>query len=389
MNAKNARYTVHFFIAALLVVYAYALVYQAIGQDILSHSKYDAYTLQAKAWWNGRVDVPGPAWEIAEYGGRYYVSFPPFPSVIQFLLYPIFGSKTPDNLVSTLFGLAAFVLIYRLMMRRGSGGLASALMALLFTLGSNLFYLSLSGWVWYAAQTQSFFFSVLAVYLIQSPRRLAWYFAFLSLGIAFACRPFQILYTPLLIYMLYVNLGEGFKSILRGAKYVMPLAAMCLCVVVYNYIRFDNVFEFGHNYLEEFARKPQFSLAYVPGNFLEILKLPGTSAKSFWPMFNGTLFFLVNPAYVLLAVRFVKYRIGEMQYIYLLCLLIHFVLMLSHKTMGGWQFGSRYLVDMLPFMLMVMPSAIKQKNFVAWIGTLAAMGIVINVWGAIWFYTVL
>jgi hypothetical protein len=87
---------------------------------------------------------------------------------------------------------------------------------------------------------------------------------------------------------------------------------------VYNIVRFDNLFEFGHNYLPEFLNTPQFSLEYVPGNFLEILKLPG--GHRFWPEFNGTVFFLVNPAFILLAVRLVQRRLDAKRIIYLICL---------------------------------------------------------------------
>ena len=40
------------------------------------------YGLQAQAWLEGRLDVPGPAEDLSLYGGRYYVAFPPFPSVV-------------------------------------------------------------------------------------------------------------------------------------------------------------------------------------------------------------------------------------------------------------------------------------------------------------------
>ena len=105
----------------------------------------------------GRADCGNVSWlEIAEYSGRYYVSFPPFPSVVQFLLVPFFGPNTPDNLVNTLFGLGTLLLVYRYLRRRGQGGLVAALIALLMVLGSNLFYLSVTGWVWFSAQTQAF-----------------------------------------------------------------------------------------------------------------------------------------------------------------------------------------------------------------------------------------
>jgi hypothetical protein len=263
----------------------------------------------------------------------------------------------------------------------------------LLTIGSNLFYLSATGWVWFSAQTQAFFFSVLAVYLMYSKKKIAWYFSFACLGIAFACRPFQLAYAPLLLYMLYKNTdsGKGFIRTLAGCvKYVLPLVFVGILTAAYNYVRFGDIFEFGHNYLPEFEQSDQFSFAYVPGNFLEVLKLPGGEAL-FWPRFNGTLFFLVNPVFIALAVSLTR-KFREKEAVYFLCFIAHFVLLLTHRTMGGWQFGCRYLVDMIPFMLVIFegdgtykkPEADRAAVLPA---VLAILGIVINFWGAVWYYT--
>lgn len=164
-------------------------------------------------------------------------------------------------------------------------------------------------------------------------------------------------------------------------------------MATYNYIRFDSIVEFGHNYLPEFANEPQFSLRHVPGNFLEILKLPQIRQGALIiPKFNGTMFFLVNPIYILLGISMLKNKLGAKQIIFLLCLIAHFILMLSHKTMGGWQFGSRYLIDMIPFMLVIFTDDKCYKiEHISKAGiapiVLAVMGIAINIYGAIWYYT--
>ncbi len=392
MNDKNERITYHFIIAAGLLVCAYIIMYRVLGQGIFSHCDYDSYTRQAAAWWNGKISLPeNISWlELAWYDGHYYVSFPPFPSVIQFLLVPFFGMNTPDNLVNTLFGFLSFVLIYRYMMRRGFDGLYASLVGLLLTLGSNLFYMSLTGWVWFSAQTQGFFFLTLAIFLMDSQKKAAWAFSFFSLGLAFACRPMNVVYAPLLYYLLIQKIKDVsmMRTLVRSIKYVLPLAAVGILAAVYNVIRFDNPFEFGHNYLPEFLYTPQFSLDYVPGNFLEILKLPG--GERFWPEFNGTLFFLVNPAFILLAVRLFQKRLNTVRVIWLLTFTAHLVMVLSHKTMGGWQFGCRYLVDMLPFALLIIGEDAPEVHLGRQLvlpAALAVLGIAVNVWGAVWYYT--
>ena len=396
----KTKFKIHFLWAFLLLAVCYVVLYSTIGQGVFSHSDYDSYTRQAQQWWHGAANLPqNISWlEIAEYEGQFFVSFPPFPSVIQFVLYPIFGLATPDNLVNTLFGLGSFVLIYFIFNRKDFSDFNSAVLALLLVLGSNLFYLSVTGWVWFSAQAQGFFFSALAVHLITSKKKTAWYFAFLSLGAAFLCRPFQILYFPLMLYLLYKNIDKGrgsIKTLVSCIKYVLPLAFIGVLGAAYNYVRFDSIFEFGHNYLPEFADEAQFSISYIGKNFLEILKLPTvTDGVIEPPKFNGTLFFLVNPAYVLLAVSMARQKFGVKQAIYLGCLAAHMLLMLAHRTMGGWQFGSRYLVDMLPFMIVIISGdrVLVQKGMQSKAAVLpvvlAVLGVIINVYGAVWFYTV-
>lgn len=391
-----------------MIVAAYIVLYTIIEQGVFSHSDYDSYTRQAASWWQGRASLPeNISWlELAEYNGEYFVSFPPFPSVIQFLLYPIFGLNTPDNLINTMVALGTFVLIYRFFRNREFGGFMSSVFALMMTLGTNLFYLSVTGWVWFSAQAQSFLLCVLCIYLIYSKKKIAWYFSFLCLGLAFACRPFQIVYVPLILYVLYknVDIGKGFlKTALSCMKYVLPLMFIGICAALYNYIRFDSFIEFGHTYLPEFVSASQFSFSYVPGNFLEILKLPEIqNGELILPKFNGTLFFLVNPVFIFLAVNLIKSKFGAKQMIYTACLIVHFILLLLHKTMGGWQFGSRYLIDMIPFMLIIFGDRQrlfwgKDEGMQKEIGlpvrvailpiALAVIGIAINIYGALWFYT--
>jgi hypothetical protein len=395
MNQTKRRFTYHIIPALTALVCAYIVVYYLIGQGPLSHTDFDSYTRQALAWLSGSTHLPeNVSWlELAFFEGHYYVSFPPFPSVVMALLAPFFGGSTPDSLVNTLFGIGTFLLIYRYLMRREYGGFYAAVFALLMTLGSNLFYLSIKGWVWFSAQTQGFFFSVLALYLMQSDKKYAWALSFFSLGIAMACRPFQLLYAPLLLYLLYQKMEDKgfFRKLLRCAPYAAPLIFVGLCMGAYNMIRFRNFFEFGHNYLPEFAADPQFSLSYVPGNIAETFKLPGAQFDGFWPRFNGTLFFLVNPVYVLLAVCLIR-RMNKKRWLWLACFAVHVFVTLCHRTMGGWHFGARYLVDMLPFMLVVFEDerVYRTERLSGYAGlpaVLLAAGTVINLWGSIWFYT--
>ena len=72
-------------------------------------SFYNSYSLQADAWLKGRLDLGQDyEWlELAIRDGKYYVSFPPFPSLVMLPLVLIFGTNTPDTCVALLFALLA------------------------------------------------------------------------------------------------------------------------------------------------------------------------------------------------------------------------------------------------------------------------------------------
>ena len=73
------------------------------GKSFFGPSPYNSYTLQALSWLHGHTWVENnEILELAIYEGRYYVSFPPLPSVVLLPFAALFGLTTPDNLLSTI-----------------------------------------------------------------------------------------------------------------------------------------------------------------------------------------------------------------------------------------------------------------------------------------------
>ena len=70
-------------LAAILA--AYAMIWIFTEKTPFTHSVYNSYAIQAQSWLDGRLDVSGEyTWlELAIYDGKYYVSFPPLPSVLE------------------------------------------------------------------------------------------------------------------------------------------------------------------------------------------------------------------------------------------------------------------------------------------------------------------
>ena len=137
----------------------------------------------------------------------------------------------------------------------------------------------------------------------------------------------------------------------------------------YNYARFENPLEFGHNYLPEFTRAQngQFSLTYFAYNFKELFTKPitfGDDMKLNFPM--PFMFYVANPLYIAAAYRAIKeiiktHKISITRLIFLCSIALGIFLTCCHRTLGAWQFGARYTCDMLPFVFLCMLIT-KQKS---------------------------
>ena len=75
-----------------------------------------------------------------------------------------------------------------------------------------------------------------------------------------------------------------------------------------------------------------------------------------FPVFNGFLPFVANPLLLLwLLALFARLRKKQLEWadgILVACYLAKVVVLCLHRTLGGWQFGARYLVDPFPFCLL-------------------------------------
>ena len=104
-----------------LMAFGYLLLHDLLGGTLLSHSAWDSYTLQAMAWRRGSLSLGQnyPWLELAVYQGEYYVSFPPFPSVVLLPFTFLFGENTPNNLIIAIVTMATAALAYRCLRRAG------------------------------------------------------------------------------------------------------------------------------------------------------------------------------------------------------------------------------------------------------------------------------
>lgn len=389
-----------------LLALALLLYHSLAGGSLLAANPYDSYLLQAQNWLAGRAFIEngeGYPWlELAVYEGNYYLSFPPVPSVLA-LPFAAAGLSL-GNLRQAAFALLLFAGVYLCFWQKGESPAGCSFWAAFVSLGSGVFWLSCSGGVWFQAQLLNLCFAVWGIFFWQRRQYPA---AFFLLALAVGCRPFTLilaagLYLPVLIRALQkkhsghvdafgLPFGEapapGFEGVLR---FTLPPALVAAAMGWYNMIRFGSVFEFGHSWLPEFLREEegQFSTGYFWQNLKNLLR-PVTLNAALdleFPLFDGFLFLVANPIFLLWCWQMLKAakekRFEKQDMLLLAGLVISLCLLCTHRTMGGWQFGARYTLDLLPFALLFFlrrGGQLKYDTFAVW---LLGAGILFNLYGA-------
>lgn len=388
-----------FLLVVLSILAVYWVVWAFTGMWPWTKNHYNSYTLQACRWLQGHLDL-GQNYshlEIAEYGGKFFVSFPPFPSYVMLPFALLFGENTPDGWIALVVSISGAWYVFRLVKQQGQSDSAAVFWTLFVTVGTNLLFLTVNGWVWFFAQNLCFTLSVMALYYGVNGKG-GWSLAFWAMSVG--CRPFNALYAPVLLLILYQGLKKQnltFGGMLKNYwKWAIAPVVIAVSYMLLNYFRFDNILEFGHNYLPEFTEAPQgqFHFDYVKQNLPLLFKLPamGADKKLQFPKFNGMAFYLASPVFfscflytISSLVR--RKKISPVVWTIFGMIGLHLLALTAHKTMGGFQFGNRYPVDALPYAFFAILLLADQEDFFRkYQYPLAILGIALNVIGTIAVY---
>ncbi|MCL2662998.1 MAG: hypothetical protein FWE83_06665 [Oscillospiraceae bacterium] len=399
-NRLSDKYGPYVFILLCAIV-VYSLIYTlSVNFSPIAGNHYNTFSRQAESWLHGRLSLPEnvPWLELAIFEGRYYVSFPPFPSIVMLPFVLLFGINTPDHAIALCLSFLSLFYAYRLGIRVLSNKKHAVIFSLFLILGTNYLHISLWGAVWYITQNFAFLLTLMAFYYALTDNRKHSFLSLFFMCAAMGCRPFNILYLPVVLYLIYRREAKPLTGFLKRIfVYAIPAITMGTFYLWHNYARFGSIFDFGHNYLPEFVNDPhgQFYIGRVLANLGRMF-----FSMDFigFPLFYGFAFWLASPIVVSFVVYFIVYLIKGFQkcksidkagvnlrhsegkvarneagllagditcndsgnqsiikdnnrvviYMLLFLIAIHLLAFSFHRTMGGHQFGARYTVDTLP-----------------------------------------
>ena len=381
-------------IILLSAVSVYSLIYMLSANfSPVADNPYNNFSRQAVSWLNGRLSLPEniPWLEIAIFEGRYYVSFPPFPSIVILPFTLFYGINTPDHAIALCISFLALIFAYKLGEKVLGNKPYAVIFSLFLILGTNYLHISLWGTVWYIAQNFAFLLTLMAFYYALTDNKNHSYLSLFFMCAAMGCRPFNALYLPVVLLLIFRREAKSLVGFLKKILFhAIPASALGAFFMWLNYARFGSIFEFGHNYLPEFYNDPhgQFYIGRVAGNLARMFF--GMDFIGF-PLFHGFAFWLASPIVVSFVVYLLVYVIKEFRnkcftgdcssypsdgedvkvtrvvtcnklgnrpkvqdndkilvIALLLLIMLHLVAFSFHRTLGGHQFGSRYTVDTLP-----------------------------------------
>lgn len=389
-------------LAGILFCLALALLlyHSLAGGTLLSHNDYDSYALQAENWLAGRNYIAGgenyPWLELAIYQERYYHAFPPVPVLWMLPWVLAYGSAAavPSNLAMALLALLCACGCYACCARAGLSPAAASCLTLFVSMGSNAFWLSTSGGVWFLAQMLGLCLALWGLFFAQRTTAPSAALASLCMALAVGCRPFYALLLALWLVW-YARRFPAWKKLLPP---LLPAVLVAACMMGYNLARFGNPLEFGRSYLPEFVRSPegQFSLTYLLQNLTNLLRpitLDGDLQLHF-AIFNGFFFLAANPLFLLCLLRGISATVRRdarnpalplptRGWVLALGSGITVLLLCLHRTLGGWQFGTRYLIDLFPWVILWFLARPRwQPRTGAW--TLCGTAVLFNLYGALY-----
>jgi hypothetical protein len=353
----------------------------------------------ADAFLHGRtwLDRSFGIYDFVQRGQRFYVPFAPFPALGLAPLVAVVGAAAAaqaEPLLDAALVVVSLILLWRLAGRLGVGNPAvRAWLVVLFGLSTATWWIAMRGGVWHTGQL---FASLLtfAALLEAHGRRRPLVLGLLG-GAGFLSRPTLAAAFP---YWAWRSLPDGSRTRLGDAVRRLGILAVgaapaLLFALWYNDARFGNPLESGYAlavlppFLEAQRAAGLFSLGHVPMNLQYLLlDVPRLVGRFPWvaPDGLGMSILLTSPG-LLLAVK-ADWRRRETILLGLTALLVLIPSLLYYG--GGWfQYGYRYALDSIPFVMAICAQAAARVGISRKWQLAILLGVLVNAFGVLWNYS--
>jgi hypothetical protein len=386
----------------------------------LSNRFFDArrgdFFYLADAFLHGRTWLTvqlGP-YDVIPIDGRFYVPFAPFPAIVVMPLVALIGPLQADQIESGLnatLAAAGLGMCWWMVGRIGVSRLTDrAWLTLLFGFSTQILWVTTRGGVWHTGHLIATILTFACLIELFGQRR-AWLVG-LCAGAAFLTRAPLAFAVPFYALLLLgpstddrplasiPSHAGAYIARAAGAIRCRPLLELALGVApsvafffVYNQLRFGSFLESGYalatlpDWLERQRALGLFSIAHVPMNIdYFLLHLPRPVLG--WPFIRpdglGMSVLLTSPG-LLFALR-ADWRRSQAWWLAGAAIVVLIPTLLYYG--GGWlQYGYRYFLDSVPFVMALCGLAAAHHGGIGWgWKALTALGVAVMWIGVFWAY---
>lgn len=390
-----------------------------VSQGNLTQTHLSYYNYLLTALYHGRLHVApyASATDLAWFNGKWYLYWGPAPLIFIAPFYLIARSAASDVIYTLTAGLINLTLFYFVLtifnqLFKLKKSLISILFILLnFALISPHLYLSLQGRIWHTNQViaVTYLLLFLLFYFMFWSRPTKFFYLTLSilfLNFAVLSRYTMIFYFTLflpLFYHLYQT--KNISTVLKSFFLLISFSLSALALLfIYNHARFNNIFETGvryvnirsseHIFISKAQQTSLISPKYFPHNFqvyfLDHIKLyqqkpfliinkEGNSLVSLYPLVLFTPLLFLKKIF-----RNQKYSLF-LTTAFLGVILPIILYLLLYLATGWAQFGTRYFLDAVPLLFLLLLLTVNEIPRPLQI-LILIYGISINLAGAYLFY---
>jgi hypothetical protein len=403
------------FVVGMLIVLVSGVIYW------LCNKAYDAghgdFFYLARSFVEGRVWLDAEArshvgpWDVLEIGGRYYVPFAPFPAILFMPLAFVFDPVVLDQWesgINAALAAATLGLCWMLMGRLGVQRLMDRFwLVVLLGFSTQLWWVTTRGGVWHTGHIIATGLTLLALIEVWGKQRPL--VVGLLAGAAFLTRAPLAFALPFYALMLErqwaVDVPATAGAFVRRAMTRWPIREWAILGLAfgvsfafflwYNWARFGSILESGYglatlpDFLQAERDKGLFSLAHVGRNLDYFLWMrPDRIAEFpfFRPTTLGMSILITSPA--LLLALFAPWRNPRTWWLAGAAILVLVPTLLYYG--GGWlQYGYRYFLDSIPFVVALCGLAVAKAGRLSWIWVaIILFGVVVGAGGVYWAYNI-
>ncbi len=358
---------------------------------------YKHYVFLAQAFLQGRVDLRGfPEFyqDLIRIGGKVFIPFPPMPAVLLLPSVLVSGTAASEVLISKVVGAVNVGLMWLVLGKLKTSKGLNWLLTIFFGFGTVHWYAAQMGTTWFYAHIVGVMFILLALVLFLNKRAAV--LVGMSVGAAALSRE-PMIGAGVFFGLMWLKNREWKKiGWFAGGVGIM----LCL-LMTYNWWRFGNILDEGFGVVAEQYRNGGYPytifLKYFPSSprfgqfdgrniplhvYTMVLMPPIVKLKPLLvqPSPYGMSLILTSPLLLLLLGK-PRRRKGVFRAALIAAGVISIPIVL-HFTQGWLQFGYRFALDFMPFLIIML--ALRLDKITKPAVVLTAISVAVNAWGIWW-----